>query len=385
VILQISPNNLKSPTSCHLWSETWDRTLDDVFAIQDEISAAVVDALKITLLGEAPHVTETDPEAYALYLRGKYLFNQRTEEAWLRADEAFNKSIEIDPGYAAAWAGLAEVQNYRAGFGQINLDEGMQSALQSVEKALELDPGLGVGWANMAVLHSNYEWDYEAADRAIKKALELEPNNATVLYKAGDQAKFMGRFEEAERHYRKALDLDPVNTFLYNAIQGTLVTQNRLDEAEKYARDLINLNEQAGASHANLSYIMMVKGQLEEALAEIELEPDEIWRDYGLVQVYHMMGNKPEADAILERFIEKHQEAWAFQVADLYAFRGESDLAFEWLERARQQRDPGFAWTLSDPFLNSLHNDPRWEPLLAQTGLLDAWQKMPDKYKGKQP
>jgi tetratricopeptide (TPR) repeat protein len=126
---------------------------------------------------------------------------------------------------------------------------------------------------------------------------------------------------------------------------------------------------------------MMVKGQLEEALAEIELEPDEIWRDYGLVQVHHTMGNKAEADAILKRFIEKNQEAWAFQVADLYAFRGESDIAFEWLERARQQRDPGFAWTLSDPFLNSLHNDPRWEPLLEQVGLLEAWRAMPDQYK----
>jgi TolB-like protein/Tfp pilus assembly protein PilF len=234
--VRITAQLIKTDDGYHLWSDTWDRTLDDVFAIQDEISSAVVDALKITLLGEAPKVVETNPEAYALYLRGKYLFNQRTEEAWLRAEEAFRKSIEIDPGYAAAWAGLAEVQNFRAGFGQINLDEGMQSALQSVEKALELDPGLGVGWANLAVLHSNYEWDYEAADRAIEKALELEPNNATVLYKAGDQAKFMGRFEEAEKHYRKALDLDPVNTFLYNAIQGTLVTQNRLDEAENLPR-----------------------------------------------------------------------------------------------------------------------------------------------------
>ena len=126
---------------------------------------------------------------------------------------------------------------------------------------------------------------------------------------------------------------------------------------------------------------MMIKGQLEEALAEIKLESDEIWRDYGLVQVYHTMGNKPESDAILKRFIEKNQEAWAFQVADLYAFRSEPDLAFEWLERARQQRDPGFSWTLSDPFLNSLHSDPRWEPLLEQVGLLEAWHTMPEEFK----
>jgi TolB-like protein/Tfp pilus assembly protein PilF len=379
--VRITAQLIKAENGYHLWSETWDRTLDDVFAIQDEISAAVVDALKITLLGEAPKVTETNPEAYALYLRGKFLFNQRTPEAWLKAEEAFEKSIEIDPSYAAAWAGLSEVQNFRAGFGQTDLDAGMKSALQSVGKALELDPQLGLGWANLAVLHSIYEWDYDAAGDAIRKALELEPNNATVLYKAGDQAKFVGRFDEAEDFYRKAIGLDPVNTFLYNAIQGTLVVANRLDEAEEYARDLINLNFQSSASHANLSYIMMVRGQLEEALAEIELETDDIWRDYGLVHVHHAMGNHQEADRILARFITANQEAWAFQVADLYAFRGESDLAFDWLERALQQRDPGFSWILSDIDLRSLHDDPRWEPLLEQVGLLDAWHAMPEKFK----
>jgi TolB-like protein/Tfp pilus assembly protein PilF len=380
--VRITAQLIKAEDGYHLWSETWDRTLDDVFAIQDEISAAVVDALKITLLGEAPHVAETNPEAYALYLRGKFLLNQRTEDAWKKAEEAFQKAIDIDPGYAAAWAGLSWAQSSRAGFGHIPLDAGMESARQSAERALELNPGLAAGWSNLAIIHSNYDWDYAASEKAIQKALQLEPNNAMVLRQAGNQAKFTGKLDEAIALYKKALELDPINSFLHGDLVGALTSANRLDEAEVYARDLLNLNDQVSAAHANLSDILLVQGHLEQALIEAQLETDEIWRTFQLVLIHHVSGNHAESDALLAKFVEQNPVAWAYQAGDLHAFRGEIDAAFEWLDRAVKQRDPGFAWVLTDTLLRNLHDDPRWEPLMEQVGLLDAWRAMSDEFKG---
>jgi len=379
--VRITAQLIKADDGYHLWSETWDRTLDDVFAIQDEISAAVVDALKITLLGEAPHSTETNPDAYALYLQGTYLLNQRTREAWEKAEQVYNKALRIDPDYAAAWAGLSQVQSALAGYGHRDLDTGMTQARESVERALALDPALGSAWANLASLLSTYEWDYGASGEATQRALELEPNNSMVLRQAGNQAKFTGRLNEAIALYKRALDLDPINSFLYGDLVGALQASNRFKEAENYARDLLNLNEQVSSAHSNLSYILMEQGDLEGALLEAQRETDEVWRLYMLAQVHHRAGRAGEADATLAQFIESHQDAWAYQAGELYAFRGEADRAFEWLDRAVAQRDPGLAWTLTDPDFRSLHADPRWEPLLERVGLLDAWRTMPEEFK----
>jgi TolB-like protein/lipoprotein NlpI len=374
--VRITAQLIKAEDGYHLWSDTWDRTLDDVFAIQDEIADAVVNALKITLLGDAPHATEADPEAYALYLQGRFFFNQGTRESTAKAQIEFEKSLDIDPDYAAAWSGLAETLWTRAGYGYMNFEEGMKQARISVEKALELDPDLATGWVNLAQLLSTVEWDYAGAGDAVKRAIELEPGSSIVQSYAGNYSKFMGRLDEAIVHYKKAIELDPMYHATRSQLAGVYISTGQLELAEKSIREALYLNPRIPAAHSNLAYILSSKGEHELALAELELEIDEVWKAFQLNLTLYSMGRLEEAEAELQKYITDNQEFWAYQIADLYAFRGEADKAFEWFEIARQQRDPGFSWLLTDNFLEPLHSDPRWEPLVISVGLGEAWAAM---------
>ena len=375
--VRITAQLIKAEDGYHLWSETWDRTLDDVFAIQDEIAVAVVDALKITLLGEAPHATEADPEAYALYLQGRFFFNQGTRESTAKAQIEFEESLEIDPEYAAAWSGLAETLWTRAGYGYMDYEEGMTQARESVEKALDLDPDLATGWVNLAQLLSTVDWDYAGAGKAVQRALELEPGSSVVQSYAGNYAKFTGQLDEAIVHYKKAIELDPMYHAPRNQLAGVYISLGQLDSAEESIREALYLSPQIPSAHTNLAHILSEQGEYERALAELEKEIDPVWKGFQLNLTLYAMGRLEEAEAVLQKYIADNKQFWAYQIGDLYAFRGNSDKAFEWLEIARQQRDPGFSWLLTDNFLETLHSDPRWEPLVESVGLLEAWQSMP--------
>jgi TolB-like protein/Tfp pilus assembly protein PilF len=365
----------------HLWSETYDRTLDDIFAIQDEIAATVVEQLKIKLLGEAPKTRETDPQAYSHFLQGRYLINLSSEENWRQAKTEFEAALEIDPVYAAAWAGLAQTYWSLAGWGYMDLVEGVDLARSAVRKALELDPELAMGWVSLAVLRSSIDWDFAGAQEAIDRALQSEPGNGFVQTWAGNIAKFTGHFDTAIEHYNRAVDLDPMSTGTLSALAGTYERIGAIQMGMELSRRVVFLNPDHPSGFANLSLLLIWQGQAEQALTAAEQEKDPVWRDWGLVLAYHALGSEEKSKEALKRYIENNQDAWAYQVGELYAFRGESDLAFQWLERARQQRDPGFSWILSDTLMYRLHNDPRWEPLLEQVGLLDYWHAMPEKYK----
>jgi len=383
--VRITAQLIKAEDGYHLWSETWDRTLDDVFAIQDEIAIAVVDALKITLLGEAPRVTETNPEAYALYLQGRFFFNQGTRDSVSKAQIEFEKSLDIDPEYAAAWAGLAETLWTRAGYGYMDFNKGMTQSRVSVDKALKFDPDLATGWVSLAQLLSTVEWNYAGAGDAIQRAIELEPGNSVVQSYAGNYAKFMAQLEEAITHYQKAIELDPMYHATRNQLAGAYISLGRLDQAEKSIREALYLNPNIPSAHTNLAYILTIRGEHELALAELELEVDEVWKAYQLNVTLYSMGRLEEAEAVLQQYIEDNKQFWAYQIGALYAFRGNADKAFEWLEIARQQRDPGFSWLLTDNFFYTLHSDPRWEPLVENVGLGEAWAALPKPGKDKNP
>ena len=375
--VRITAQLIKADDGYHLWSETWDRTLDDVFAIQDEIATAVVGELKVTLLGEQPRITVANPEAYSLYLQGRYFFNQGDEDSWQKTLVLYEKALEIDPAFAPAWSGLSEVLWSLAGYGYMDTHQGMLQSRKAADKALELDPDLGSAWVSLANLLSTVEWNYAAAGEAIKRALELEPGSSTVQSLAGDYAKFMGRFDDSITHYKKAIELDPMYYRTYNQLSGAYLRIDQLDKAEESVRQAIFLSPTVPAGHSNLSYIHLLRGQNEQALAEAELETEAVWKKFTMVSVLHALGRFDNADKSLQEYIDDNREFWAYQVADLYAFRGEIDKAFEWFEIARQQRDPGFSWLLSDPMLYELYDDPRWEPLVESVGLLEAWQSMP--------
>jgi len=374
--LRITAQLIKADDGFHMWSETYDRELKSVFAIQDEISSAVVDALKVTLLGEAPKAKETNPEAYAHYLQGRYLFNLQGEENFSKAATAYQSALAVDPDYAPALAGLSGVYLQQTNFGYINAIEGMVLSRSMSERAISLDPLSAEAWASLGRIRWSYDWDWEGAMAADRKALELEPGNVDVLTQSARLRTSFGLLEEAIELQRQAIALDPLSMRPIQNMAITLRDSMQLEEAEATFRRLLTLNPRYPNGRAGLAEVLVLKGEPDEALSEAEQDSSLIWKSYVLPIIYHALGREDESDEALALFVREFGTVGAYQVAEIYAFRGEIDQSFEWLERAYAQRDGGLTELVKDQFLKNLHDDSRWEQFLGKMNLLVHWQTM---------
>ena len=381
--VRITAQLIKADDGYHLWSETYDRTLENIFAVQDEIAAAVVDALKITLLGAAVPVTrEANPEAYALYLQGRYWYNLSSKENSTKSMDAYQRAIDIDPDYAAAWAGLAMATIHPAGQGWIELEAGVKKARKAAGRAVALDPELALGWISMAQIDGDYGWNWKAADEHMQKALSLEPSSSDVQYAAGRMAGSLGQLDQAVTLYRQASATDPLNQRAINALASSLEVAGHLQEAEEVERHLYALNPDYAGIHSGISWILLRQGNAAQALTEAEKETDEFWGSLLKHLSLYSLGRHAEADVALATFIEKNHTHGAYQIAESYSWRNEPDEAFRWLNTAYDQHDPGMGSLLKDRTLTNLFGDPRWEQLLDKMGLLNAWNEMPARHKG---
>ncbi len=367
--LRIVAQLIEVETDTHLWSETYDRELKNVFAIQDEIAAAVVDALKITLLGKEPRSTETNPEAYALYLRGIHFFNRATTVGHKQAETLLKQSLEIDPGFAPAWTSLGNVYRFGANtFGVRPYDEGNELARDAIQKALAIDPQYGPAYTALARVKMDYDWDFTAADQHLQQARALNPGDFPTLMAAADLNGTLGRVDEAVDLYRQAVALDPVSWWGLAYLGGIYYAAHRLDEAAESLRLAVSLNPGGYTVQYVLGLVLLAQGDAPAALVEIEQETGDGFRLTGVAIVQHALGDAKASDAALEELIENWEVPWPYQVAEVYAFRGEIDHAFNWLERAYDDRDPGLTDLHIDPLLANLRDDPRWIPFLDKMG-----------------
>jgi len=373
--VRITAQLIQADSGFHLYSETFDRTLDDVFGIQDEISAAVVEALKIQLLGAAPKSVEVNPEAYALYLQGRYFYARRTQADWEKASKAYQDALQIDPGYAGAWAGLSRVYYAQAGQSYIDLHQGTAQARQAAQKALALQPTLAEGYVAMSAIQMTYDWDWAGSEASLRRALELTPGLVDAIASLGILYRYVGDLDEAIELDRRAVQLDPLSLPGYHALGMALIYAGRLDEADEVYRHLLTLNPEFNAANLARSRVMLLQGRPDEALAIAEQEVEPFWREFGILSSLYVLGRTDEADARLVDFIEQNQNDAAYQIAQLYGFRGDLDKVFEWLERAYIQRDGGLPEMLLDPYLRTFSHDPRWTELVKKVGLYEAWMR----------
>jgi adenylate cyclase len=373
--VRITAQLIKADDGYHLYSETFDRTLDDVFAIQDEISAAVVAALKVQLLGDAPKSVEVNPEAYALYLQGRYFHERRTKADWENSVAAFERALEIEPDYAEAWAGLSMVLSSQAGQGYRELHAGSALSRTAAERALELAPELAEAHVALGTIQSSYDWDWENAEVSFDRALELAPGDSRNLARMGVLQRFMGDLNLSVEYCRRAVELDPLALNGHHQLGLALIWAGQLDEAQTVNQHLLALNPEFTTANLSLSRILLLQGKPDEALAAAERETEPFWREYGILINLYALNRSEAADARLPDFIEQNQQDSAYQIAQIYGFRGDTDLVFEWLNRAYLQRDGGLPEILYDPFLNQLSGDPRWAELLKKVGLYEAWLK----------
>jgi tetratricopeptide (TPR) repeat protein len=328
--------------------------------------------LKLALLGTntgAGSAQEKNTDAYNAYLQGRYFLERRDKANMEKAVSYYEQAVKLDPGYALAWAELARARIRQASAGYLPVDVGFPKAREAADRALALDPNLAEAHAAMGGIKNNYDWDWAGADASYQKALALESGNATVIRGAASLAATLGRFEEALSLDRRAAELDPLSASTQNNIGLFAYRSGRLDEAVVAFKRVLELNPEGPVAHCFLGKAYLAESRPQEALAEIEREPDTSWRLYGLALAYKALGRKKESDAALAELVSKYHAESAFQIAEVYAFRGESDRAFEWLERAYVQRDGGLAEMKGDPLLKSLEHDPRYAAFLKKMHL----------------
>ncbi|HUW08255.1 MAG TPA: tetratricopeptide repeat protein [Anaerolineae bacterium] len=366
--VRVTAQLIDARSDTHMWSETWDRSLDDIFQIQDEIAADVVEQLKVSLLGEAPTVEVTDPEAYALFLQARQLGRQFTAEGYERSNSLYEQALEIEPEYAAAWTGLAFNYAIQADVGLRPLDEGYRLAREAANRALAIDPDYARAYAVLGRIASNHDNDLAAAAKHVGRALELDPTNPGILQSAAGLATSLGRLDEAIALSKYVVDHDPVNAGAHGSLGSGYGDAGRLDEAIASYRTGLSLSPGRSIAHYAIGVSLLRQGEPEEALQAMQQESSEVWRMIGLPMAYHALGQAAASDAALAELIDKDEQGAAYNIAYVLAFRGEADRAFEWLDKAVEYNDPGLTGIPTDPLFANIHDDPRWLPFLESIG-----------------
>ena len=362
--VRITAQLIKADTGTHLWSQTYDRKLDDIFAIQDEIAADVVKQLEVTLLGAAPKVRTTDPEAYALYLQAVQLGRQADAEAYPTSDALYRRVLAIDPSYAPAWAGLAENLYREANLGLRPFKEGYAQAREAVMKALAIDPNYAPAHARLGYLAATGVNDLADAAQHLQRALALDPADLEVLRNSALLLGNLGRSDEALALAEALVHRDPVNVSALFSLGLQQQNAGRYDAAIASFRTVLSLSPGRGGARFHVGVTLLLKADAQAALVEIEQETTEVWRMMGLPMAYHALGRKADSDAALAALIAKYERDWSYNVAYVYAFRGEADKAFEFLDKAVEYGDGGLAEIVKENLFDNIRSDPRWLPFL---------------------
>ena len=366
--VRITAQLIKAGTDTHLWSQTYDRKLDDIFAIQDEIAADVVKQLKVTLLSAAPKARTTDPEAYALYLQAVQLGGPFTAEAFQQSDALYRKVLAIDPRYVPAWAGLSRNFGNETSQGLLPNKEGFAQAREAAVKALAIDPDYAPAHAGLGWIAMYGDNDLAGAALHLERALAIDPADLRVLTTSATLLQSLGRLDEALALEEAAVRRDPVNvTTLFNLGYHQRMA-GRLDAAIASFRTVLSLSPSNGGAHCQLGVALLLKGDAKGALAEIEQETSEIYKMIGLPMAYHALGRKADSDAALAALIAKYEKDAPYNIASVYAFRGEADQAFRWLDKAVEYGDGGLGEIVTDNLFDKIHADPRWLAFLRKIG-----------------
>jgi serine/threonine protein kinase/Tfp pilus assembly protein PilF len=376
--LRITAQLINVADGFHVWSEKYDRDMDDIFAIQDEISLAIVDKLKVKLLGEekaalVKHHTE-NKEAYNAYLRGLYFWNRRNEVGFDKALASFRQAIEIDPLYALPYVGIADTFNIAGHFCFLPPKDAFSKARAAASKALEIDETIGEAHTSMAWVHTYFDWDWDLAEEEYRRALELNPNYATghewyAIFLMG-----LGRLDEAIAEAQKALELDPISSMI-NAIVGVVFHFSRqYDKAFEQYQKTIEIDPNFPWAYIWKGIAYMENQMYDQALEYLQ-KAESISKDltYGLGflgMCYGLLGQKEEAKKVLERLdaiSKKKYVAWSFK-AFVYVGLGEVEKAFDCWDKACEKREPELFYAKTTPWYNDWFSGPRYDALLKKIG-----------------
>jgi len=366
--VRVTTQLIEASSDRHVWSESYERTFDDIFAIEDEIAEAVLPAIEYQLTGRPPTATRTDPAAYALYLQGLHFFLQRTVDGLDRAIEHVTQAIGIDPGYAPSWTLLGSAYINQVNLGKLPFADGYRQATEAIDRALALAPDYALAHSARAWVAMARERDFAASAAHFRRARLLAPNNAVVVGNNSVLAVRLGRLEDALRLTERAIELDPVNSANYGNLADQLIRLGRLVEAEQAARKALELSPGMSYAQGSLAITLLLQEQPAAALEAAETMENVVVRQVLTAMAWYDLGDLPAADRSLGALRDEHAQDAAYLISLVHAWRHEIDEAFAWLNRAIEQDQSVFG-IRTEPFLRVLHNDPRWEETLERVGL----------------
>jgi TolB-like protein/Flp pilus assembly protein TadD len=370
--LRITAQLIRGADSSHVWSQSFDRDLSDIFRVQDEIAAAVAGQLEITLLGSsAPRTRPTDAQAYSLFLQARHFLGLASATAYEQAVAALDAALAIDPEFGPAWTILGAVYWAQANNSLIGYEEGSRRARAASDKAISLDQRPAEAMSLLGFLDVLEGVDVRGGVARIERARQLEPQNPRVLTRAANIAIRHGQLDEALRLGEQSLRADPLNPVAHAIHGNSCYYAGRLEEAEAMRRRVLALSPGYLSGYFHLGRVLLARQDPAAALAAFQQEPSRFWRLAGTALGHHALGQALESDAALHEFteLELHEGGGAYQVAQIHGYRGEVDAAFAWLRRSVEARDSGLTYAAVDPLLAHLHDDPRWPGFLKENGL----------------
>jgi len=365
--LRVTAQLVRASDSSHLWSQTYDRNLTDVFKVQDEIAGKVVAALKVTLLPtqELPKAQRTNnPEAYEQFLQGRFYLNRFSVADFDKARVFLERACQLDPKFPLAWAALSRVWAGQTGWSdkltRIQFAAGLAQAREMADRALQLDPDLPEALTARFQIQFIYDYDWKGAAETIRRAQALAPSDPVILISAAQTAAIFGDYDGAVNLARQAVALDPVNAQVRVYLATALLQAHRLAESRTEYQRVAELNPSTPWAFAGSGMADLMEGKNAEALTASERETSEFARLVVTAVALWKLDRKEESDAALATLIKDDADVGAFQIAEVYSARGDKDQAFAWLDRARRQQDGGLAYFPNDPLLDPLRSDPRW-------------------------
>jgi len=373
--VRVSAQLVRADNGYPIWSATYDRPLDDIFRIQDDIASAVIGGLKVVLLGgQLPRATRsTSTEAYSLYLQAaavSYAGHSGAEFAKGRA--LLQRSLELDPNFAPAWAALAANLDVDASlFGSLSIAQASAQGHEAINHALRLDPNLAEAHRALARILFQLDWNWEQAGQEIRKAIALEPGNAESYRVAAYLDLTLGRFDDALAQIQKAVALDPLQPWNHLVLGYVTYRTGSFDAAEQAYRRALALAPGGGKFHYVLASLLLARGSAQQALAEMQQETDASFRQCGLPLALDALGRRAEADQALAIAERQFGDRKAYLIALVYAARHDADRAFLWLDRAVSQHSGDMIYIKGDPLVRGLTADPRYRALMRTMKLPD--------------
>jgi TolB-like protein/thioredoxin-like negative regulator of GroEL len=368
--IRVTAQLIRAQDGVQIWSETYNRDFKDVFRVQDDISAAVVAALKIQLLSSPPTVdarSTANTEAYNQYLLGRQFYHRSNVEGFRRAVQSYRKAVELDPDYAAAYAGLSRAELLLAEF--TDFGAGVQRAVAAADKAIALAPNLADGYAARGLVRRFYLLDFVGAQSDLEKAVAIDPGDSNIQAEYGGALATVGRMPEAEAAFRAAARLDPLSSDAWAGVAGALIKRKQFPAAREALDRALDINSESTIAQVDVAILELAQGRGTEALAAARKIGIDALRLTYVALAEHTLGHANESEQALNELETRFANLLAYQVAEIYAWRGEKAKAYEWLERAYRQHDAGLSYLEGDSFLDELRGDEEFKAFLRKMKL----------------